>query len=65
MYNSFWQTYDSSQIEVTLKVNNPQIHSILASFERFEYIIKASFNEVEYIDALKERYESLMNYLNV
>lgn len=58
-------TPDSSQIEVTLKVNNQQIHAILASFERFEYTIKASFNEVEYIDALKERYESLMNYLNV
>lgn len=58
-------SHDSSQIEVTLKVNSQQINAILASFERFEYHIKASFNEVEYIDALKERYESLMNYLNV
>ena len=56
---------DTSQIEVTLKINNQQINSILASFERFEYDIKASFNEVEYLDTLKERYESLMNYLNV
>ncbi len=56
---------DSSQIEVTLKVNKQQINSILASFERFEYHVKASFNEIEYIDTLKERYESLMNYLNV
>jgi acetoin utilization protein AcuB len=55
----------SSQIEVTLKVSNQQINAILASFERYEYNIKASFNEVEYIDTLKERYELLMNYLNV
>ena len=56
---------DSSMIEVTLKVNSLHIQSILSSFERFEYTIKASFNEEELVDILQERYESLMNYLNV
>ena len=56
---------DSSMIEVTLKVNSLHIQSILSTFERYEYAVKASFNEEELVDILQERYESLMNYLNV
>lgn len=60
------QSYpDSPRIDVTLKVNKQNILSILASFERFEYIVSATFNEVEYYDSLRERYDSLLTYLNV
>ncbi len=56
---------DSLKMEVTIKVNRQNIQSIIATFQRFDYLIKASFNESEYIDSLKERYDSLMSYLNV
>ncbi len=56
---------DSSIVEVTLKINRQDIHNILAAFERFGYVIKASFNEEEYLESLQERYDALMNYLNV
>lgn len=56
---------DSTVVEVTLKINRQDIHAILRSFERFGYIIKASFNEEEYLESLKERYDALMTYLNV
>ena len=56
---------DSSVVEVTLKINRKDIHNILASFERFGYVINASFNEEEYLESLQERYDALMNYLNV
>lgn len=56
---------DSNRIEVTLKLNGRQTGAIMATFERFDYQIKASFNEAELQNALKERYDSLMNYLNV
>jgi len=54
-------------IDVTVKINRQdfQLQRILASFERFEYKIKASFQEADYFDGLQERYDSLMNYLNV
>ncbi len=55
----------SSTVEVTLKINRQDIHGILSAFDRFGYEIKASFNEEEYLDALQERYDALMNYLNV
>ena len=56
---------ESSLVEVTLKINRQDIHNILAAFERFGYIIKASFNEEEFLESLHERYDALMSYLNV
>ncbi|MCC6726231.1 MAG: CBS domain-containing protein [Saprospiraceae bacterium] len=56
---------DSSLVEVTLKINRQDIRNILAAFERFGYVIKASFNEEEYLESLQERYDALMSYLNV
>ncbi|MFQ5447913.1 MAG: CBS domain-containing protein [Saprospiraceae bacterium] len=56
---------ESSIVEVTLKINRQDIHGILAAFGRFGYVIKASFNEEEYLESLQERFDALMNYLNV
>jgi acetoin utilization protein AcuB len=56
---------DSTEIDITLKLNRSDISKILASFRRFDYDIKASFSESEYIDSLQEHYESLMSYLSV
>lgn len=56
---------NSNEVQVTLKLNKQDINSIIASFVRFDYVITASFSDYEYIDDLKERYDSLMSYLNV
>lgn len=56
---------DSMRIDVTIKINRQNVQSILATFERFDYQIKASFNESEYVDSLRERYDALMSYLKV
>lgn len=58
-------TPDSAAIEVTLKINRQDILSIINAFERYDYDIKASFNESEYMDTLKDRYDALISYLNV
>ena len=52
-------------IDVTLKINRQEIQRIIAAFERFDYSIKASFQEADYFESLKDRYDSLINYLNV
>lgn len=63
---TFLNTAPSSQsVFVTLKINKQEIQPILASFERYEYKIKATYMESDYIDTLRDRYNSLMNYLNV
>jgi len=56
---------DPFLIDVTIKINRPDIQHIIATFERFNYKIKASFLEDEFQDSLKERYDMLMTYLNV
>ena len=58
---------ESDRIDVTVKINRQdfQLQRIIASFERFNYQVKASFQEADYFEGLQERYDSLMNYLNV
>lgn len=64
--SSFLRTFnDTNRIEVTIKVNSQSIAATLATFERFNYNVKASFNEKQLQEGLRERYDSLMNYLNV
>ena len=56
---------DSTRLEVTLKLNRMDIGPVLQTFFRYKYDIKASFSEDTYYEGLKERFDSLMNYLNV
>ncbi|MBU2650843.1 MAG: CBS domain-containing protein [Bacteroidetes bacterium] len=57
---------DSTKLEVTLKVNKIEISSILQTFNRYNYIIRATFSEeIAYLEDLKDRYQSLLNYLNL
>ena len=56
---------DSTKMELTLKINKIDIYSILQTFNRYNYIIKASYSEGDDFDDLQERYESLMKYLDI
>jgi len=56
---------ESDRLEITLKLNSTQIQNLLSTFERFGYNIKATFDEEDVKDTIKNRYESLMTYLNV
>ncbi len=56
----------NDRIRIMVKMDTDQIDPVLASFERFGYEIAASFPENnDYSNLLRERYESLMHYLNV
>ncbi len=50
---------------VTIKVDITDIKHIVATFERYEYIVKAFFQESDLVEIIKDRYDSLMNYLNI
>lgn len=56
---------DSTRIEVTLKINKMDLRPIIQTFERYNYLVSASFQETEYEDSIRERYDSLMNYLKI
>ena len=56
---------DSTTIEVTLKINKIELDRIIRTFERYDYVIKASFQKSNYNDDMQFRYDALMNYLNL
>lgn len=52
-------------IDVTLKINQQELSRILSSFSRHGYFVKEHYQQSEFIDDLKSRYDSLMNYLGI
>lgn len=57
-------TPDSNKMEVTLKVNREHIGGLLQTLNRYDYVVKAYFTQNKVTDALKNRYDLLMNFLN-
>ncbi|MGB0881670.1 MAG: CBS domain-containing protein [Vicingaceae bacterium] len=55
---------DSTKLEVTLKINKTDISRILHTFERFNYVVLASYNESEYHQNLQNKYDEFMRFLN-
>ena len=53
----------SSNMEVTLKINQLDLTRIIRTFERYDYVVKTTFQKGFGDDDLKNRYDSLMNYL--
>ena len=56
---------DTTKIEMTIKVDKQNISTVVASLWRFDYIVKATFNDGSQDSDIKERYDILMNYLNL
>jgi CBS domain-containing protein len=52
-------------IDITLKINQSDLSRILASFTRHGYLVKEHYNHSAFMDDLKSRYDSLMNYLDI
>jgi len=57
---------DSTKMEISLKINRVDLTSIIQTFIRFEYIIKASFSENNEMESLyNNRFEQFLHYLNI
>jgi len=57
--------YGKQHLEITLKLNKQDLKHVVATLERFNYTVKAAFHETDAIDALQERYELLMRFINM
>jgi hypothetical protein len=55
---------NSTKLEITIKVNKTDISQIIASFLRYDYTVKATFNHLQRDHDSKDRFDSLMNYLS-
>lgn len=56
---------DSTRLEVTLKINKKDVSAIVASFNRYDYIVSAVYNQAQVEDDSRNRYDLLMNYINL
>lgn len=56
---------DSTKLDVTLKINELELDRIIRTFERYDYVIHASYQKSSFDDDLQTRYDSLLNYLNM
>lgn len=56
---------ESDNIEVTLKVDKSNINALLNSFLRHNYLILETHNTVAAFDDSADRYQQLMNYINI
>lgn len=57
---------DSMSLEITLKLNKQDITSVIQTFNRYNYTIKASHLDDDNLEVVySERYDLLLRYLNV
>jgi len=52
-------------MEVTIRVNKPEISDIVATFQRYDYNVKYFFGDELYVNELRNNYDNLMNYLKI
>ncbi len=61
-------TYNEAEtglVIVSVKVNKIEISDILATFQRYDYVVRYYFGEEQFANELKENYNHLMTYLNL
>jgi len=56
---------DSTLMEVTIKVNRKNIQGVLQALARYDYVVNASYSEIDYQEDMKDRFDSLMKYLDM
>jgi CBS domain-containing protein len=54
----------STKLDITLKINQEDLTRIIRTFERYDYVVKASYQNGSGAEDLQWRYDALMNYLN-
>jgi acetoin utilization protein AcuB len=54
---------DTTKLEITLKINQVELTSIIRTFERYDYVVKASYQKSSGDDDIQQRFDALMNFL--
>ncbi len=62
--NTYTET-DTGLVVVTIKVNKVELSDIVATFQRYDYIVRYYFGEESYANELRENYNHLISYLNM
>ena len=55
----------TGMMQITIRVNKPEVSDIVATFQRYEYTVKYYFGEEIYANEIRNNYDNLMNYLKI
>ena len=55
----------TGMMQVTIRINKPEVSDIVATFQRYEYNVKYFFGEELYANDIRSNYDNLMNYLKI
>lgn len=58
-------TNERAMLEVSLKVNRTSLDVVVSSFERYNYHVKEVYGETVNKDDIADKYNLLMNYINM
>jgi acetoin utilization protein AcuB len=56
---------ETGTMQVTIRINKPEVSDVVATFQRYEYNVKHFFGEEIYTNELRSNYDNLMNYLKI
>ncbi len=56
---------ETGTMQVTIRINKPEVSDIVATFQRYDYNVKYFFGEEQYANELRNNYDNLMNYLKI
>lgn len=56
---------ETGMMQVTIRINKPEVSDIIATFQRYEYTVKYFLGEEMYENELKSNFDNLMNYLKI
>jgi acetoin utilization protein AcuB len=56
---------ETGLMQVTIRINKPEVSDIVATLQRYEYNVKYFFGEELYANELRSNYDNLMNYLKI
>jgi acetoin utilization protein AcuB len=56
---------ETGMMQVTIRINKPEVSDIVATFQRYDYNVKYFFGEELYANELRSNYDNLMNYLKI
>ena len=56
---------ETGLVIVSIKINKVEISDIIATFHRYDYVVRYYFGEEQFTNELKDNYNHLMAYLNI
>lgn len=58
-------TPESTKLEVTIKVNREDLSAIVQTFNRYNYSVKAAFQDSSFDRGMNDRLDEFMHFLNI